>query len=52
MVPDFRVGRFGDGLRKTVEAFGRVLRERRPRVDGEPPSHIPDIIDVSREEPR
>jgi len=52
MVPDFRVGRFADGLRKTVEAFGRVLRERRPRVDGEPPSHIPDVIDVSREEPR
>ncbi len=51
MVPDFRAGSFADGLRKAVEAIGRVLRERRPIGHREQPSKIPGVIDVSRDEP-
>lgn len=52
MVPHFRDGRFGHGLQKAVEAFGRVLREDFPKVYPAKRVHMPGVVDLESDEHR
>ncbi|MDR7435202.1 MAG: TPM domain-containing protein [Armatimonadota bacterium] len=47
ILPWFREGRYGEGLRSGVEAFGAILREHFPERPGVPGRPIPDIVDTT-----
>jgi uncharacterized protein len=47
ILPRFREGRFGEGLRQGVEAFGAILRERFPERPGIPERPLPDVVDTT-----
>lgn len=51
LVPDFRAGKFADGLHKAVETFGRVLQERRPKMRPGESGTMPGVIDLSQDPP-